>query len=715
MNRLFLGVALAASSSLVPAQLQSELAGTGAARSDFAKDRPAAGSRPGTERWIVMFRGPGQDLEPLRLAIASRAAPAEVDRLVAGLAARARADHAAFQRTLEARDGRLVHAWWLIHGAAVEIDPTHLGALAADPDVLQLVPDSLRRAGTLPIKKSTNSNNHGTDNVHAIVTGAGFAVAILDSGADSNMNGSGRPHRTFYPLGDPNNQTGGGLVGSRLVVNAQVGAMSADDLINHGTPVAAVAAGGPWGTPNSDFGHAPGAQIASYSLCDTTTCLTMLSTMVAAWQQVVTDRTRFRIVAANLSYEGSEPVEWPEQQAMDRAALVGDVAIAVMGGNQSVSTHYSHGATNVLAVGATDVDSKLVTAFSVRGPMNMYPQRTYPDLVANGASMLAPFADAEGTDRPSSGTSYSSPQVAGAMTLYRTLRTQASARETRAAVLHTTESIVMRNTPVPPNPRNLVGLGYLRVDALVAAALVSLVRHEGTLTPSTAIQTFTFPVTAGEWYAATVVWDRVVTTNQTWSNVDLRVTLQNQTVATGASPLNSYEKAAFRAPQSGVATVTVTAAGFEPGVTSIPFALLAGPTLRQYVAPRITGFGPACASALSVTGTPILGGTYTVQLLMPAPNTAAAFWTGVSDRSFGGIPLPLDLGPFGAPGCSLLASMDAVVGVATPSGVASVPITLPNDPSLVGVTLFQQMAHVTGVNALGVLTSNGIAVQIGGE
>src|SRR5688572_14984305 len=120
-------------------------------------DQPAPGERPGTERWIVMFRGAGQDLHPLRLAILRRAQPAETDALIADLAARAASAHPRFLRELEARSGRVLQSWWLIHGCAIEIAPAHLAALAADPDVERLVPDSRRRAGALPIKKSTDS------------------------------------------------------------------------------------------------------------------------------------------------------------------------------------------------------------------------------------------------------------------------------------------------------------------------------------------------------------------------------------------------------------------------------------------------------------------------------------------------------------------------------------------------------------------------------
>ena len=53
--------------------------------------------------------------------------------------------------------------------------------------------------------------------------------------------------------------------------------------------------------------------------------------------------------------------------------------------------------------------------------------------------------EAAGNDYQNSGTSMAAPQVCGAATLYRSLRPEADALETKAAILATTESVAAQN------------------------------------------------------------------------------------------------------------------------------------------------------------------------------------------------------------------------------------------------------------------------------
>src|SRR5262245_7503242 len=56
-----------------------------------------------------------------------------------------------------------------------------------------------------------------------------------------------------------------------------------------------------------------------------------------------------------------------------------------------------------------------------------------------------------------------------------------------------------------------------------------------------------------------------------------------------------------------------------------------------------------------------------------------------------GIPLPIDLAPFGLPGCPLLVSLDFLFfGATTADGIASVPMPVPAIPSLVGASVYFQ-------------------------
>jgi hypothetical protein len=120
--------------------------------------------------------------------------------------------------------------------------------------------------------------------------------------------------------------------------------------------------------------------------------------------------------------------------------------------------------------------------------------------------------------------------------------------------------------------------------------------------------------------------------------------------------------------------------------------------------------------AISASGTPVIGGSYTVDVAYAAPNALAAAMTGFSNSSWNGTPLPLSLTGLGAAGCSLLVSPSAVVGAAAdPNGSASYSLSVPNTPGLIGTQLYHQwVVFDAGANQLGVATSAGIDAFIGG-
>ncbi|MCI0585607.1 MAG: VCBS repeat-containing protein [Planctomycetes bacterium] len=75
--------------------------------------------------------------------------------------------------------------------------------------------------------------------------------------------------------------------------------------------------------------------------------------------------------------------------------------------------------------------------------------------------------------------------------------------------------------------------------------------------------------------------------------------------------------------------------------------------------------------------------------------TTATLAAGASSSSWAGIPLPLDLGPFGMPGCSLLVSADVLLPATTGGsgpldGRTFFPAPIPVAPSLAGSTIYLQ-------------------------
>jgi len=115
------------------------------------------------------------------------------------------------------------------------------------------------------------------------------------------------------------------------------------------------------------------------------------------------------------------------------------------------------------------------------------------------------------------------------------------------------------------------------------------------------------------------------------------------------------------------------------------------------------------------TGTPVLGKTFSIDIARARASSAAIVVTGASRTTWGPIGLPLDLSPFGAAGCSLLASMDLMLAIATDAqGNGSLVVPVPNDQRLLGVVFHNQWLVVdTPANALGLSFSNGGTATLG--
>ena len=101
--------------------------------------------------------------------------------------------------------------------------------------------------------------------------------------------------------------------------------------------------------------------------------------------------------------------------------------------------------------------------------------------------------------------------------------------------------------------------------------------------------------------------------------------------------------------------------------------------------------GGQYASGLSYNGTIIPGSVWYVNY-SGLPNNAPGFaWLGSQGvgGSWSGLPLPVDLTPYGAPGCNIFASPDYVIPmVATGTSSRWPNIQIPNSPAVAGVSFF---------------------------
>lgn len=549
------------------------------------------GAAPATERWIVHFDKRTFDLEAFRAAVRTRRPAAEVATIVRGLEAAVQLEQRGFVDAVQQLGGRVDQQWWLINAAVAEIAPAKLDALRELPGVAYVEADQVCEP---VIRRSTSSLNHNADALHAQgFKGLGVAVGVVDTGHDENVGGTGRPHRTYFVNGDPANSSGGGIGGSRLLVNRQIGTQPADDVNGHGTGVDSIAAGADWGLGTvSDDGHAPMAGIAGYAVSNNTSGSSSIAVLASAWQALTADVSTFHIVAANMSYSSSNDALSADAQAMDSAALNGDVLYCVAAGN-SGSTVFSSPAVNGLAVAAVMPDTHVVASFSSRGPMQTDPQRTYPDIAGCGVGTVMAARDNESGTFVANGTSMASPQVAGAAVQLRARFPNLTAIECKAVLLASTLDISAAN---PAADRNAYGMGLLRNDRahdLVQAGNVGT----GQVT-SAAPHTFAMPVFAGRSYQVAIAWHRQNVGLVSWSNLELEALDPASTVlAASLSPRNLYEMLRFTSPVTGTLTIRTRGTSFELGnqaTFGFAWTEVPGPPLPGTLSMFGSGCAPVC-------------------------------------------------------------------------------------------------------------------------
>jgi subtilisin family serine protease len=676
-----------------------------------------AGQQLGTFRYNVTFQQRPFDLTAFRLAIENGATAAQVQAIVADLQQRTVQNQAAFVRAIEAMGGRVAIQFWLIDACTIEVRPDQLAAVQALGNVLHVRPDLQTRTSILT---ATDANNHNADAVQAAgITATGYGVGIVDTGQDSSMNGGSRPHRTYFRGGNVADQTAGGIGGSRLLANVQLGAQSADDLNGHGTGVAGIAAGEVWATPQADRGHANDAFVIGYSICQITPgCNSTLAIEALGWQQAAADKVKFNIVSVNMSYSSSPDPTDISQQAIDAAALNADilaVACAFNSGPAVSSTTASSATSNGLAVAACSTNGKVIAGFSSRGPLNTDPTRFFPDITACGVSIAMPRRNNETANYTGSGTSMAAPQVAGAAALVKAARPASSAREIKAILLASTESIAAQNAGLD---RNAYGLGFLRDDSAVAMAQHPGSVQSGELTALTTPNVHTLAVVGGQTYTVCLVFHRQVLTATNYSDLSLRVSDGATVIASSDDPRNLYERVTFTAPNTGTLLVEVAAASLE--VNPLPYSMATTATFGGGAPANWVNIGGGCPGtkgipALFPAANPVLGTSFVTRSAYAPGNIFGLFLIGGSSTVWSGGALPFDLGLIGAPGCLLRTDVIAIDAVLTDNdGTASQSYVIPNNPTLVGAVLFQQLAaYDPTVNALGFTVSNAGAMTIG--
>jgi hypothetical protein len=168
-------------------------------------------------------------------------------------------------------------------------------------------------------------------------------------------------------------------------------------------------------------------------------------------------------------------------------------------------------------------------------------------------------------------------------------------------------------------------------------------------------------------------------------------------------------------------TATITFAMEGPGIQPLGDESWAIDNLRVHVSASLLGaaaaYGASCGPSLQAGGIPTIGQTLPLSLTNLPTNTVLAFGGfGISSAQFGAFVLPYPLDSYGMPGCWLVQdmSMATTYPFAISGTTAATGISLPNDPSYVGVQFYGQGWIVApGANARNLLFSNGLRIRIG--
>jgi subtilisin family serine protease len=281
------------------------------------------------------------------------------------------------------------------------------------------------------------------DDVHLKgYTGAGYAVAVLDTGVMSghsflagrviseacySTTDSYYGSKTLCPNGEQSQ------IGTGAGVNCSTSISSG---CSHGTHVAGIAAGKN-GVPGN--GVAPGANIIAIQvfskftdlyLCDgdASCVLSWSSDQILGLERVYALRGTYKIAAVNLSLGGGSYSGYCDSEELAMKAVIDNlraagVATAIASGNEGYNGYVSSPAciSSAVTVGATESSSDSVASYS-----NM---NSVVDLMAPGSDINSSIATCTTCYSSWNGTSMATPHVAGAFALMKSVHPEMSVSE----------------------------------------------------------------------------------------------------------------------------------------------------------------------------------------------------------------------------------------------------------------------------------------------
>lgn len=426
-----------------------------------------------------------------------------------------------------------------------------------------------------------------TSNHNLPVTGKNITVAVLDTGVDGNHGDlAGRVAKNIKLAG-----TQSASVGFNYPINSE-SLSNTDQAYGHGTFVAGVIAGNGSQSGGKYAGVAPGARVVGLSAGDIS-----LLYVLEGFDYLLTNGSSLgvRVVncsfSANTVFDVNDPVNIATRMLTDAG-----VNVVFSAGNTGPGAHTLNPyavAPWVVSVGATDTKGRLAS-FSSRG--DFANSMFHPTLVAPGVNVvslrgsgIANVTGATGiagadTQRLSAselpyyttanGTSFSAPQVTGAIALMLEANPNLAPAEVKDILQRTA-------TPLPPYYTYESGTGMLNVHAAVLDAAYpsrrigawrgtvdrnqvefksdAPIQFSGTVQPGMATD-ISVPVPDGAVTASVQIsWGPLWSTNDLALAVyDQTGALRGQANAINLTGLNGkHETLSFTAPTAGTWRVSV--------------------------------------------------------------------------------------------------------------------------------------------------------------
>jgi len=363
----------------------------------------------------------------------------------------------------------------------VDIQANSADALAEDPSVAYISLDApVRSSGHVTTTTGAQQSRaqKGALGLPYTLDGSGITIAIIDSGIDAQ-------HKSFA-----------GLSGKIKANKDFTGENRTDDPYGHGTHVAAIAAGDGTATGGAYEGIAPAASLINLRVLNSEGIGTV-SGVLAALDWVLANKGAYNVRVVNMSLGTpaiSSYVDDPICNSVRKLVNAGVVVVAAAGNNGKDANgrkiygaiHCPGNEPSAITVGASNTfgtdprNEDSVTSFSSRGPtrsfsVDAYGQKHFdnlikPDLVAPGNKIISAEASnnkliaeypALETNKYStsnmklmylSGTSMSTPMVAGAAALLLEANSSLTPNMVKMLMMYTAQPLAGFNTLDQPAP-----------------------------------------------------------------------------------------------------------------------------------------------------------------------------------------------------------------------------------------------------------------------